>query len=294
MSRGFDPKIRAALIEQLILKYGPKCQLQGCPFASEMRVPGGSLVSPEREITTVNHVNGNHEDSSWGNLNLMHKACNRVYFADLNRRARLLVIMGVVGPVAPAGSSAPLSETGERKGGEATHNPIPAELRNKSARELEAMLPKYRIVPKASDSYSNRKSAEARPAYYLAAFARMVQAAIPDREGKCSWPTPDALNEELALRVGCVPQTTARYLAMLSAEGGAFEKMSHPQTQTEILVWRDQTYAYLNPEELLELFPVAGLVYVDETRAVKLLDLAAERMNADPRRALKIAREAVA
>ena len=291
MSKRLKPKLWEAVADLLFKRDGPLCKYENChfktpPLEQALVQPLRTHAVPQREWTTINHIDGNPDDYREENLNLMHQACNSSYYHDQNRRARLLALLGKQAeehpPVHPLAQA---SVSREREDSAAPS--ISVSLGSKSTEELQGMLPKFRVIPRESDAYSNRKSHECKPIYYERAFA-MLTAGAPRGE----WPTYDEMNNSLAMQVGEVPQSTGRYLNMLISEVGPFDQIPHPVTNVEIITFRHQEYAYLTPPELMELFPPQGLRMVDPKREKELIDVAERRMKEAPIKQLTLGKEA--
>jgi hypothetical protein len=85
----------------------------------------------------------------------------------------------------------------------------------------------------------------------------------------------DALNEEGAEWVGEETNTTMRYMDRILARNGPCER---DPDNDELIIFKEVTYYFLSPEELLEVFPVEGQMNVNYARVAEIMATAALRM----------------
>jgi hypothetical protein len=271
MTRRINPAAYEALLVALWER-----QKGVCPYCAKPAVhPQKRLEVAWGERPTVHHTNGNAGDDRYAGQ-MLHHACNTAAYREFARvavREKVLRAYGLL----PEAQAQPALQPGGRRERESQAS-VPPTLPD---------LPGVRVVPaRESDSYSNRKSQERKPQYFAEAFRVMLACYHGSEEfAKGRYFAFDELNDAFAMKVGEVPQTTARYMGMLKSMYGPFDEVEDKQTKKLLLVWRFPYYAYLEVEELLRVWPVDGIQSVKpEVRAALLGEAQARFKEAESRK----------
>lgn len=286
MPKRVTRKVWLLIVPDLAARDGRKCRYAKCPFLGrDLAQPLDSHSVPRREWTSISHDNQNGEDWRMENLSLMHLGCNDSYFHDFNRILRMANITGKPAPTQQEIQRVlllpgqPEVAGGERESMEAQSQSPESPAPSNPVEELKRSMPRYKIVPREGDSFSNRKGAECKPLYYMGAY-KLVST---------NWQQQKLLeykdmNDALAMQVGMVPKSTTTYLDAIISEVGPFKEETEPDTGKMAIYYRKPEYAYLTPEELYELWPPEGMRMVPEGVRKILLEEAVERMRDDPKR----------
>lgn len=267
MTRNYTPGVYEPLIIGLWEKqktacgYGEKC-IVGKPLVD----PRQRSSVPWRERPTVHHILGNGKDDRYAGA-LLHHACNTAAYKELVNIAvtrELLRRYGIDPDKGP--QTEPTGQAGERESSAS----IP--IQDTPLRELQDKLPGYRLVPiRQGDSYSNRKNREIMGPYFMRVYRLMREC---QEEGK--WLPFDEVNNFATMKVGGVPQTTARYLQMMCAIDGPMMETEKTKGNISVVTYRKKEYAFLEPHELYSLFPPEGADNVDEEMRASLIKKATD------------------
>lgn len=242
----YNRKAYGELLRGLWVSQGGVCTLCKKPMAEP-----NQGVGAKRERPTIHHPN-HDTDNPTAIVEAVHYGCNSREYAQYVKRLLLE-------------DYANHSEERERK---AEANRI----------FLEKLLPRFKIVPRDSDSYSNKKHEEAMPIYRQYWFARVIYG-FKHQEAY----EPSALTAGACEMAGLTLVTAYRDNARLFGPLGPLETADEgvlsggAKTGKEVAIFKDASHYFLSVDELMELYPIQGQRAVDPKRSAALLEEATTR-----------------
>ncbi len=129
------------------------------------------------------------------------------------------------------------------------------------------------VRAKNDDAYSNQVAYKKQRPFRRLAIARV----LASMRTKAFY-TLDKMVSQLSEEMGIAISTAYKYMAKLLE--GPFDILLEKNTGMEYIILRYDEYKFLSVDEIEELHPVKGRMYVDPTREKEILALAEERARA--------------